>query len=104
MKFISAENAKLQLAEGRCVILDVREAYEQQICSITSLQIPMAEVSKRVTELPTDVLIVVMCKTGKRAEAVANLLLTEFEISNICVLEGGIFAWIDTNEPHLEKY
>lgn len=104
MKFISAENAKLQLDEGECVILDVRETYEHQICSIASIQIPMAEVSQRVNELPTDQLIIVMCKTGKRAEAVANLLITEFGFSNVSVLEGGIFAWIDNNEPHLEKY
>jgi rhodanese-related sulfurtransferase len=36
-----------------------------------------------------------MCNSGKRAEALANLLETEFNQPNLVVLEGGIAAWIE---------
>ena len=34
-----------------------------------------------------------MCRSGKRAEAVANLLVTDFSLTNVYCLDGGILAW-----------
>lgn len=74
-------------------IIDVRESYEYQICNIGALHIPMGEVCERIAELPKEKQIVFMCRSGKRAEAVANILLTDYSLTNVYVLEGGILSW-----------
>jgi rhodanese-related sulfurtransferase len=84
------------------LIVDIREPYECQIGRIDSLHIPMGELISRQDELPDDKKIVLMCKSGKRAEAAANLLITEFNKCNIYMLEGGITAWRDTVNPDLK--
>jgi rhodanese-related sulfurtransferase len=83
-------------------IVDVREPYEYQVCNIGSMHIPMGEVCNRVAELPTEKNIVIMCRSGKRAEAVANILLTDYSLTNIYVLEGGILAWKEYIDNSLE--
>jgi rhodanese-related sulfurtransferase len=81
-------------------LLDIRENYERIIGHIPSVHIPMAEVSSKLSDLPNDKEIVVLCKSGRRAEPVAHLLETEYNFNNISILEGGLTAWkeeIDSN-------
>lgn len=85
-------------------ILDVRERYEFDICSIEAIQIPMGEIVDRLSEIPRDKKIAVLCRSGKRAEAVANLLITEHNFNDVVVVEGGILAWIDKYGTHQETY
>ena len=47
---------------------------------------------------------VFICKSGKRAEATANLIEKELNINNIYILEGGIISWIETIDQTLEIY
>jgi adenylyltransferase/sulfurtransferase len=104
MRYISVEDAHSKVKKGQMMILDIREPYEFEICSIKSLQIPMAEVVSRISEVPTDKAIAVMCRSGKRAEAMTNILTTEHDLTNSYVLEGGILAWIEKFDTHLESY
>ena len=104
MKYLSVEEIFNEVESGKMVILDVRDQYEFDICSINSLQIPMDELFGRLDELPRDKAIAVMCRSGKRAEAVANILITEHDFSNVVVMEGGILAWIEKIATHLESY
>lgn len=105
MEYISAVDLSRKLQnQEEIIILDVREPYEHVICKIEAIHIPMNEVIQRVAELPQNKSIVVLCRTGKRAEAVANLLETEMKLSNISVLEGGIMEWIDKIDNQLEAY
>lgn len=104
MNRLSAKEVQSQIQKGEAIILDVREDYECNICKIDSMHIPMAEVESRKAEVPTDKLVVVMCRTGKRAEAVANIMICEMGFSNIAVLEGGIMAWADEIDNQLERY
>lgn len=82
-------------------IVDIRENYEYDFCNINCLNIPMAEMCSRIAELPTSQTVVVMCRSGKRASALVNLLTVDYNISNIVVMEGGIEAWRDQIEPTL---
>jgi len=43
-----------------------------------------------------------MCRSGKRAEAVANILMTDYSISNVYILDGGILAWKDQIDSTLD--
>lgn len=102
MKFISPK--EYLAAKDSLQLLDVREAYEFDICSIGGIKIPMDEVSNRISELNPKGLICVMCKTGKRAAAVANLLETDFGFTQVYVLEGGIMGYAEQVDGSIEKY
>lgn len=102
MKFLSPSDIKIQLDSGNAVLLDIREPYEYEICSIGGIQIPMAHVMERVQDLNKEALTVVMCRSGKRAEAVANLLESECGFTNLVVMDGGLLAWIEEVDPTLE--
>lgn len=102
MNGISATELKDRLAAGTHLIVDIREPYEYEACNIGSKHIPMGEICSRVTELPLDKEIVIMCRSGKRAEAVANVLISDHSFSNISILQGGITAWKDEVDPTLD--
>lgn len=104
MKYITALEFKKRQNDDQVLLLDVREPYECDICSIGGLQIPMAEVANRVNEIDPSREIVVLCRTGKRAEAVGNLLMTEFNCPNVSIIDGGILAWIEQVDDSLELY
>ena len=96
MDFISVTDLKKQLDnQTNLFLLDIRENYEREAASIPSKHIPMAEVCGHLNDFPSDQQIILMCNSGKRAEALANLLETEFNQSNLVVLKGGIAAWIE---------
>lgn len=102
MDFISAKALKQKMDEGSVFLLDIRENYEREACSIPSHHIPMAEVCSRLEELPEGQEIVVMCRSGKRAEALSNLLEKDFGVRGLIVLEGGITAWAEQVDGSLE--
>lgn len=85
-------------------LVDVREQYEYNICKLNSVHIPMAEIVSRMNEIDPDKRICVLCKTGKRAEAVANLLETDYDFKNVLVVEGGIMAYAEQIDNNLEIY
>lgn len=102
MEFISPENCKLAIEKNEALIVDVRENYEYSNCNIGFLHIPMGEISGRVNEIPKEKKIIVMCQSGRRAEAVANLLETEYEMHSIYIMEGGINAWKEQIDQTLQ--
>ena len=86
MRIISALELNDAMQKGQeFEIVDVREPYEYDACNIGSLHIPMGEICNRIADLPKNKNIVIMCRSGKRAEAVANILMTDYSISNVCV-------------------
>lgn len=91
MRYVSAIEVKAN-AEHYCIV-DIREPYEYQKANIGSIHIPMADICSEIKQLPANKTIVIMCQSGRRAEAVANLLIADYALSNVCVLEGGINAW-----------
>ena len=104
MDLITAKELKQGLEENTIFLLDIREPYECNIASIGGLQIPMAEVPAKVNEIDRSKKVVVMCRTGKRAEAVANLLQCDYNFPNVAVLAGGIESWILEIDHNLEMY
>jgi len=103
MRIISALELNDAMQKGQeFEIVDVREPYEYDACNIGSLHIPMGEICNRITDLPKDKNIVFMCRSGKRAEAVANILMTDYSISNVYILDGGILAWKDKIDSTLD--
>ncbi len=103
MRIISALELHEAMQKGQeFEIVDVREPYEYDACNIGSVHIPMGEICNRIADLPKDKNIVIMCRSGKRAEAVANILMTDYSISNVYILDGGILAWKDQIDSTLD--
>ncbi len=63
-----------------------------------SLNIPLGQLQQRVGELSTHKTrdIVVVCRTGKRSEAAARILL-DSGFDRVFVLRGGMTAWRDAH-------
>lgn len=106
MTTIRANELQAMLNSGKpCIVIDVREAYELEICSLhNAVHIPMAFVRDNLAEIPEEGEVVILCKSGNRAMAVANWLITDFGRNNVRYLEGGILAWIEMVQPQLESY
>lgn len=86
---------------SKCLLIDIREPYELLNCKIDCLSIPMASFAAKYPSLQSYEQIILMCQSGKRAEALANYIDTEFNAMNIYVLDGGINAWIAQNAPQI---
>ncbi len=75
-------------------LLDVREPDEQpQIEDLTDLQIPLAEIKNRATEISRTKKVIVFCKGGKRSKRAIELLENELGFTNLYNLEGGVIEW-----------
>lgn len=102
MMYLSAAeiNEKVKNQES-ITIIDIREPYEIEVCSIGCKNIPMADIGNHAEELRTLDQVVLMCRSGKRAESVANWLESDFQLTNIIVMEGGIIQWKEQVDPSL---
>jgi sulfur-carrier protein adenylyltransferase/sulfurtransferase len=74
-------------------LIDVREPYEAEICSIGGTLIPMGEIVARLDELRRDVPVVIHCRSGSRSSAVIQALESRYGMTNLVNLNGGIMAW-----------
>ncbi|MDQ8203329.1 molybdopterin-synthase adenylyltransferase MoeB [Pelagicoccus sp. SDUM812003] len=101
---IDVIETKKKLARGSAILVDVREAYERNICTIDgSLHIPMNEIPSRLSELPRDKEILVHCHHGGRSLRVVNFL-RENGYSKSINVGGGIDSWATTIDSKLQRY
>ncbi|MES2799137.1 MAG: rhodanese-like domain-containing protein [Bacteroidota bacterium] len=103
MKYISKDEL-VQILNNKdsFFIVDVREDYEYGYSNIGCKHIPMGDVCERKEEIPRNQNVLLVCKSGKRAEAVANYLETEFGYEYLYVLEGGLQAWKEVIDDTLK--
>lgn len=105
MKEISPVDLKARLDKGEeWQIVDVREEHELDICKITNIHIPMAEIVARASELRQDCSVAIHCRSGKRAEAVIHTLEEKYDLTNLYNLKGGILGWAEEVDANLEQY
>ncbi len=75
------------------VLIDVREQWEYDEGHIPGVElIPINEVPARMSEIPTDKMVVLTCRTGNRSGQVFDFL-TQNGFDNVHNMEGGIVAW-----------
>jgi rhodanese-related sulfurtransferase len=84
-------------------LIDIREAYEVEVCSIGGEHIPMGELLDRLAELRRDVPVIVHCRSGRRGAAVCEALTVRYGFTNVRNLTGGILAWADAFEPDMPR-
>lgn len=93
MRFITPSECKKRLDNSEVELIDIREPYEYEACNAGFKNIPMAELILKIENITSNKDHVIMCRSGKRAEALVNFLETEHKIKNVMVLEGGITEW-----------
>ena len=102
MRFISPKDCKKRLDNNEVEVIDIREPYEFEACNAGFKNIPMAELTVKTENLASEKDNVIMCRSGKRAEAIVNFLETEHKITNLFVLEGGITEWANQIDNTLQ--
>ncbi len=86
------------------VLLDVREPWELQICSLPdSVEIPMGQIPARLDEIDPQQDIVIICHHGVRSQQVAWYLQSA-NYENLYNLRGGISAWSRDIDPSVPTY
>lgn len=83
-------------------LIDVREPYEAEICSIGGELIPMGELIARIAEIRRDIPVVVHCRSGSRSAAVIQALNSRYGFTNLINLKGGILAFAREVDPSLD--
>ena len=89
-------------------VVDVREPWELERASIRHAcfrcsAIPKGTVLDRLTELPRDKKLLIMCRTGGRSTEVASWLL-QSGFDEVYNLQGGITAWSREVDPSVPTY
>jgi rhodanese-related sulfurtransferase len=88
----------------KITILDVREPWEYQICSIKdSINIPLRKIEDRFDEIPQNTPVYVLCHHGKRSLNASDALIRA-GLEHVYNITGGIDAWARTIEPSMPRY
>jgi rhodanese-related sulfurtransferase len=91
-------------ARAKPLLLDVREPWETQICSIDgSVHIPMSSVVARKNELDSEIPTVVICHHGGRSLQV-GAFLEGMGFSKVFNLYGGVDGWAREIDSTMPKY
>lgn len=85
--------------EASAFLLDVREQSEWDAGHVDgAVLIPLGQLQSRISELPTDQDILVICRSGNRS-AQARDILRAAGLSRSTSVAGGINAWIAAGLP-----
>jgi len=104
MRRIDAAQLAVQLEHQNPVLLDVREAWEFEICHINgSINIPMGQIPLQLEQLQTASEIVVICHHGIRSQQVISFLQRQ-SVAALVNLDGGVDAWARTIDPDMPVY
>ncbi len=80
--------------------LDVREVVEWDAGHVPdTINIPLSELESRVSELPEDQDIVVICRSGNRSAEGRDILL-DADFKNVTSMAGGMREWKEAGYPY----
>jgi rhodanese-related sulfurtransferase len=96
--------SRLETAENKPLLLDVREPQEYAHCHIEgSIHIPMNDIPARLGEFDPQQEIVVICHHGMRSRMVAEYLERQ-GFRNMVNLRGGVDAWAREVAHDMPRY
>lgn len=80
-------------AQGDYVIIDVREQWEYDEGHVPGVTlIPLGELESRISEIPSNKPVYVICRSGNRSTTASNILL-KAGLGDIRNVQGGTLAW-----------
>lgn len=87
------------LRDNGAFILDVREPEEWADFHIPgSTHIPLAQLAQRVSEIPDDQDIVVVCRSGNRSQTGRDIL-KQAGFEDVTSMSGGLLSWRSSGYP-----
>jgi rhodanese-related sulfurtransferase len=106
IKHVSPENAYEAATRGDAYILDVREECESKNRIIEGdavLYYPMSEILNKLSLIPRDKPIIVVCVSGERSCKIVNLL-NRNNFKEVLNLDGGLMNWAYSGLPLKSKF
>ncbi len=104
MKEITVQELKNKMDSNETFqLIDVREPYEVDICTIGGESIPMGDIMANIDRVSKEIPVVVHCRSGKRSAAVISALEMH-GYDNLYNLRGGILAYAEEVDSSLEQY
>ncbi len=102
-KQITVQELNRQLEKNEINLLDVREDFELNICSIKgSIHIPMKQIGTRINELFNKSEYAIICHSGVRSAMVCEYLLNlGYNVVNV---RGGIDRWAEKIDKAMKRY
>lgn len=85
-------------------LIDVREPFENDTCSLGGLLIPLAEIPNHINDISKDKKVVIHCRSGARSGNAIGFLEQNYGFDNLYNLSGGILAWANEIDPTMETY
>jgi rhodanese-related sulfurtransferase len=86
------------------LLIDVREPWEFEYCRIEgSVSIPLAQLPRRLGEVPHDRPLVIVCHHGNRSMHAAAFL-RHSGFARVHNLRGGVEEWAAEVEPTMRRY
>ncbi len=86
------------------VIIDVREPDETEICTLGGINIPLGMIDQNIDKIPTDKMVVMVCRSGKRSYMATLFLQQEHELENLYNLNGGVVAYARDIDKSMTLY
>lgn len=103
MRELTPTEVQTELARG-AILLDVRQPEELELAAVRgALHIPMGEIPHRLSDVPSDTTIAVLCHHGMRSMQVARFLERN-GYADVINVTGGIAAWSDSVDASIPHY
>lgn len=88
-----------RLRDAGAFVLDVREPYEYAEAHIDGATlIPLGELQARLSEVPRDKQVVVVCRSGNRSQSGRDVLRNA-GFSSVASMTGGLIRWNASGKP-----
>ncbi len=100
VRHLSPERVASMARSGQALIIDVRESSEFAGGHIPRAKhISLGQLIHRLTEVPKDKTVVVVCRSGSRSQKAATLL-AEAGYRNVYNMSGGMQRWSGPTVTH----
>lgn len=101
---LAPEAFKASLNNNNTILIDVREDWEFEICSIEGAQLlPMSTIAQTYAQLDKNSHLSIYCHHGVRSLRVIHFLQSQ-GYENLINLQGGIDAWSSVIDSSVAKY
>lgn len=105
MKEVTVEDLKKMKDAGEDFqLIDVREEYEIEICTLKGECIPLNEIPHSIGKISREKKVIIHCRSGGRSSNTVKWLERNHQFDNVYNLKGGILAWADQIDPSMTKY
>lgn len=102
---LSAAESLEKFKKNQAILVDIREAYELELVPCPNAQhLVMGEVLQQLDFFKAGQAYVMLCKTGKRAGSLAQMLSLYKSDCTFYAVDGGVFALLAEQNITFDEY